>query len=61
MRPLLPLNQSEALLRRALETAEETIRKLYLENEKLKRELKGYFDKYPELSYQRKEEFGVVV
>ncbi len=38
MRPLLPLNQSEALLRRALETAEETIRKLTLENSDLRRE-----------------------
>lgn len=42
MRPLLPLNQSEALLRRALETAEETIRKLTLENEELKRELEKW-------------------
>lgn len=41
MRPLLPLNQNEALLRRALETAEETIRKLMLENEELKRALKA--------------------
>lgn len=39
MRPLLPLNQSEALLRRALETAEETIRLLTLENERLKRQI----------------------
>lgn len=39
MRPLLPLNQNEALLRRALETAEETIRMLTLENAALKREI----------------------
>lgn len=41
MRPLLPLNQNEALLRRALETAEETIRKLMLENSDLRRELEA--------------------
>lgn len=40
MRPLLPLNQNEALLRRALETAEETIRLMKLENDRLKRELR---------------------
>ena len=40
MRPLLPLNQNEALLRRALETAEETIRLMKLENDALKREIK---------------------
>jgi hypothetical protein len=41
MRPLLPLNQNEALLRRALETAEETIRKLTLENSNLRREVEA--------------------
>lgn len=41
MRPLLPLNQNEALLRRALETAEETIRKLTLENSNLRREVES--------------------
>jgi prefoldin subunit 5 len=41
MRPLLPLNQNEELLKRALETAEETIRKLTLENSELRREIEA--------------------
>ena len=49
MRPLLPLNQSEALLRRALETAEETIRLMRLENDALKREIKML---KPEVRYE---------
>lgn len=56
MRPLLPLNQNEALLRRALETAEETIRLLTLENAALKRLLEPHLQKEADMDYGAQKE-----